>query len=162
MFGTSGIQFDRDTNINFTFDSSGGGYKSSLWVAQADSGNTGYSSIARLFYESKPSAHYCYSRWGAKAKVEDLESRYPQFISKASAEKRRGLHTITRKTSTTESKAEVLDLATVIKASQAIGSEIVLEQLLQKLMKIIIEMLEHKSDILLGKITINYSLKLRD
>ncbi len=126
MFGTSGIQFDRDTNINFTFDSSHGRYQSSLWVAQADSGNTGYSSIARLFYESQPSAHYCYSRWGAKAKVEDLESRYPQFISKALAEKRPGLHNITRNTSTTESKAEVLELATVIKASQAINSEIVL------------------------------------
>ena len=96
----------------------------------------GREKIARAYITE---AHYCYSRWGAKAKAEDLESRYPQFISKASAEKRRGLHTITRKTSTTESKAEVLDLATVIKASQAIGSEIVLDQLLQKLMKIIIE-----------------------
>ncbi|MEG4587789.1 PEP-CTERM sorting domain-containing protein [Microcoleus sp. MOSTC5] len=55
MFGTSGIQFDRDTNINFTFDQSHGGYQSSLWVAQADSGNTGYSNIARLFYETQPS-----------------------------------------------------------------------------------------------------------
>jgi hypothetical protein len=54
-----------------------------------------------------------------------LQSRYPQFISKASAEKRPGLHNITRNTSTTESKAEVLELATVIKALQAIGSEIV-------------------------------------
>jgi hypothetical protein len=122
-----------------------------LWVAQAESGNTGYSNIARLFYESQPSAHYCYSRWGAKAKVEDLESRYPQFISKASAEKRPGLHTITRKTSTTESKAEVLDLATAIKASQAIGSEIVLEQLLQKLMKIIIENAGTQVGYLIGK-----------
>jgi hypothetical protein len=63
MFGTSGIQFDRDTNINFTFDSSGGGYKSSLWVAQADSGNTGYSSIARLFYESQPSDNGRANEW---------------------------------------------------------------------------------------------------
>jgi hypothetical protein len=54
MFGTSGIQVDRDTNINFTFDSSHGRYKSSLWVAQADSGNNGYSSIARLFTRSNP------------------------------------------------------------------------------------------------------------
>src|SRR4028118_2273077 len=55
MFGTSGIQFDRDTNINFTFQSSHGAYKSSLWVAQAESENTGYNSIARLFYETQPS-----------------------------------------------------------------------------------------------------------
>src|SRR4028119_819209 len=56
MFGTSGIQFDQDTNINFTFQTSHGAYKSSLWVAQAESENTGYSSIARLFYETPPSA----------------------------------------------------------------------------------------------------------
>jgi len=55
MFGTTGIQFDEDTSINFTFDESHGSYQSSLWVAQAQSGNTGYSNIARLFYELQPS-----------------------------------------------------------------------------------------------------------
>jgi hypothetical protein len=63
MFGTSGIQFDRDTNINFTFQTSHGGYKSSLWVAQADSGNTGYSNIARLFYEIQPSDNGPANEW---------------------------------------------------------------------------------------------------
>jgi hypothetical protein len=63
MFGTSGIQFDQDTNINFTFQESHGGYKSSLWVAQADSGNTDYSSIARLFYESQPSDNGSANEW---------------------------------------------------------------------------------------------------
>jgi len=63
MFGTSGIQFDRDTNINFTFQTSHGGYKSSLWVAQADSENTGYSSIARLFYETQPSDNGSADEW---------------------------------------------------------------------------------------------------
>ncbi|MEG4489375.1 PEP-CTERM sorting domain-containing protein [Microcoleus sp. D2_18a_B4] len=63
MFGTDRIQFDRDTNINFTFDQSHGGYQSSLWVAQADSGNTGYSNIARLFYETKPSDNGSAAEW---------------------------------------------------------------------------------------------------
>jgi hypothetical protein len=63
MFGTSGIQFDRDTNINFTFQTSHGAYKSSLWVAQADSGNTGYSNIARLFYEIQPSDNGSADEW---------------------------------------------------------------------------------------------------
>lgn len=54
-FGTSGIQFEQDTIVDFTFDQSHGSYKSSLWVAQGQSGNTGYSNIARLFYEVKPS-----------------------------------------------------------------------------------------------------------
>jgi len=63
MFGTSGIQFDRDTNINFTFQTSHGGYQSSLWVARADSDNTGYSSIARLFYEIQPSDNGRANEW---------------------------------------------------------------------------------------------------
>ena len=63
MFGTSGIQFDRDTNINFTFQASHGGYQSSLWVAQADSDNTDYSSIARLFYEIQPSDNGSANEW---------------------------------------------------------------------------------------------------
>ena len=63
MFGTSGIQFEQDTNINFTFNSSHGGYKSSLWVAQADPGNTSYSSIARLFYETQPSDNGRANEW---------------------------------------------------------------------------------------------------
>ena len=26
-------------------------------------------------------AYYCYARWGAKAKIEDLEKRYPRLLS---------------------------------------------------------------------------------
>jgi len=63
MFGTSGIQFDRDTNINFTFQTSRGAYQSSLWVGQADSDNTSYSSIARLFYETQPSDNGSADEW---------------------------------------------------------------------------------------------------
>ena len=63
MFGTSGIQFDRDTNINFTFDQSHGSYQSSLWVAQAQSENTGYSNTSRLFYETKPSDDGSANNW---------------------------------------------------------------------------------------------------
>lgn len=55
MFGTSGIQFDEDTSVNFTFNNSQGLYQSSLWVAQADPKNTGYINISSLFNETKPS-----------------------------------------------------------------------------------------------------------
>jgi len=63
MFGTKGIQFDADTSINFTFDESHGSYQSSLWVAQAQSANTGYSNIARLFYELQPSDNGAADKW---------------------------------------------------------------------------------------------------
>ena len=32
-------------------------------------------------------AHYAYTRWGAKAKVEDLEAKYPQLLPKSSSTK---------------------------------------------------------------------------
>jgi len=63
MFGTSGIQFDRDTSINFTFDQSHGGYQSSLWVAQDPLKDNGYTNIARLFYETKPSDNGSADDW---------------------------------------------------------------------------------------------------
>lgn len=83
-------------------------------------------------------AHYLYSFWGARAKVEDLQAKYSQLLVKSLAT---GLVadklSITSNTSTRSD--EILDLATIIKASQAISSEIVLDKLLTALMKILIE-----------------------
>ncbi|MCL1475185.1 hybrid sensor histidine kinase/response regulator [Argonema antarcticum] len=85
-------------------------------------------------------AYYSYIRWGAKAKVEDLEERYPQLISRSPVAENKFDHTMTIASfTTTGSQAEILDLATVMKASQAITSEIVLANLFDKLMKILIE-----------------------
>jgi two-component system, NtrC family, sensor kinase len=47
--------------------------------------------------------------------------------------------TVTKTANSTSSTSEILDLATVIKAAQAIASEIVLERLLDKLLHIILE-----------------------
>ena len=86
-------------------------------------------------------AHYCYERWGAMAKVKDLETRYPQFFSQSS----NVASTSIRSTTTTTTKATSdtsyisFDLATVMKAAQAISSEIELERLLRSLMQISIE-----------------------
>ncbi len=82
-------------------------------------------------------AHHCYTRWGAKAKVKQLEEEYPQYLLGLSNQsKSKSLSTTI---STTGNDGEILDLTTVLKASQAISSEINLENLLQNLMKIIIE-----------------------
>lgn len=61
--GTKGIEFERDTKINFKFDRSQGPYQSSLWVAQDKSKNNGYSNIAKLFYETKPSDNGSANNW---------------------------------------------------------------------------------------------------
>jgi len=83
-------------------------------------------------------AYYAYSRWGAKAIVKDLEARYPQIFSRiAKPETQRSQ--IAMSTSSTSGGSGALDLATVIKASQALSGEIVLTNLLAKLMKIAIE-----------------------
>jgi PAS domain S-box-containing protein len=82
-------------------------------------------------------AHYCYTRWGAVAKVKDLETRYPELFPQSSNLADTPIRTTTGTTSNTSHIA--FDLATVMKASQAISSEIELDQLLRSLMQILIE-----------------------
>ncbi len=79
-------------------------------------------------------ARHCYSLWGAIVKVKQLELKYGQFLVRSTNPNL--LNTIP---STHGDQKEGLDLNTVIKASQAITEEIVLEKLLSKLMKILIE-----------------------
>ncbi|AUX41119.1 ATPase [Sorangium cellulosum] len=70
-------------------------------------------------------ARAAYARWGAAGKVRALDERYPDLDVLAP-----------------ESEAAAgaaLDLITVLKATQAISGEIVLEKLLAKMMQIIIE-----------------------
>ncbi|MBD0263184.1 MAG: AAA family ATPase, partial [Tolypothrix sp. Co-bin9] len=81
-------------------------------------------------------AHYGYVRWGAKAKVEDLEQQYPQFFAKTPSSCTKTTTTIL----STDSKASSqLDLNSILKASQTLSSEIVLNTLLEKMMKIVLE-----------------------
>lgn len=85
-------------------------------------------------------AYYGYIHWGATAKVKHLESEYPVSLPSASAAKSSGDRTITSTNySTSSSHSCLLDLTTVVKASQALASEIVLDNLLEKLMKMAIE-----------------------
>ena len=73
-----------------------------------------------------------YQIWGAKRKVEDLEEKYPQWFVSQSSESEGGIEI------TTGRATESLDIATVIKASQTLSEEIVLKNLLGKLMEIAI------------------------
>ncbi|MBD2528013.1 PAS domain-containing protein, partial [Nostoc sp. FACHB-133] len=82
-------------------------------------------------------AHYCYERWGATAKVKDLETRYPQIFPQSSSVAYTPIRTTSG--STSSHSDIVFDLAAVMKASQAISREIELDQLLRSLMKILIE-----------------------
>src|SRR4051794_3041431 len=96
--------------------------------------------LAARFYEERGFATFahayrrnsrnCYRRWGAQGKVQDLHQRYPELRDEMAAQ-----HTPTVIADTVEH----LDLATVIKVSEAISGEIVLEKLLDTLMRTAIE-----------------------
>ncbi|MCY1020391.1 trifunctional serine/threonine-protein kinase/ATP-binding protein/sensor histidine kinase [Pyxidicoccus sp. MSG2] len=81
-------------------------------------------------------ARYAYLRWGAGAKVAQLDARHPGLApARAPEAGNTGLGThISTTTKTTE-----LDLTTVIKAAQAISGEIVLGRVVDNLMRIVIE-----------------------
>src|SRR5262249_13487332 len=75
-------------------------------------------------------ARYCYLRWGADGKVRQLDQLYPQL---------REEEPLPGPTSTIGAPVAQLDLATVIKVSQAVSGEIVLDKLLDTLMRTAIE-----------------------
>jgi len=77
-------------------------------------------------------AHYNYISWGAIAKAKDLEKRYSDLLTRTGTLIQSHI-TLTRG-ATTSTRNLSLDISTVIKASQALSSEIVLEKLLEKLM----------------------------
>ena len=75
-------------------------------------------------------ARYGYLRWGADGKVRQLDELYPHLREEEPAP---------APTSTIGAPVEHLDLATVIKVSQAVSGEIVLEKLIDTLMRTAIE-----------------------
>ncbi|WP_367119884.1 ATP-binding protein [Microcoleus sp. PH2017_27_LUM_O_A] len=97
----------------------------------------GKDKIARVYLAD---AHYCYTHWGARAKVEDLEKKYPQLLIgiPAATSMTRDCATITNISNSRDS-GQTFDLAAVMKASGAIASEIVLDKLLAKLMRIMLQ-----------------------
>ncbi|AFY84859.1 putative ATPase [Oscillatoria acuminata PCC 6304] len=88
--------------------------------------------LARFYLKE---AHYAYQRWGATAKVQHLETRYPELIELRTSTG----STISTTTTSGSSSGETLDIATVLKASQAISSEIQLNKLLSQLLNLAIE-----------------------
>jgi PAS domain S-box-containing protein len=86
----------------------------------------GFPAFAQTYIKS---ARYGYLRWGALGKVRQIDQEFsPLHEERAPAA-----------AGTIETPVERLDLATVVKVSHAVSEEIVLEQLIQKLMVIAIE-----------------------
>jgi signal transduction histidine kinase len=99
-------------------------------------------------------AYYAYARWGAKAKIDHLEQHYLQLLAPILQQERTrqnpsetthiscsesSLSNTNRTIISSTSSWEVVDLPTVIKASQALSSEIKLDQLLTTLMQVVVK-----------------------
>jgi PAS domain S-box-containing protein len=87
----------------------------------------GFEKIAHTYLRD---AQYCYLHWGADGKVRQLGELYPHLRDEGP---------VPGPTSTIGTSVEHLDLATVIKVSQAVSGEIVLQKLIDTLMRTAIE-----------------------
>ncbi|MGA9381773.1 MAG: ATP-binding protein [Phormidium sp.] len=109
----------------------------------------GKEKIAQVYMQE---AYYCYARWGAKAKTNDLEQRYPQLLKpilQLQLTSLNSLKTITERTihpsiqtsphASTTPLGAALDFGSILKASQALSSEIELEKLISTLMLVVME-----------------------
>jgi predicted ATPase/signal transduction histidine kinase/GAF domain-containing protein len=86
----------------------------------------GFEKIAHYYLRD---ARACYLRWGASGKVKQLEQDYPEIAEQVSV----------RSPTTISTPFAQLDLESVVRASHAVSSEIVLEKLIETLMVIAVE-----------------------
>jgi PAS domain S-box-containing protein len=87
----------------------------------------GFETIAHTYLRK---ARNCYDRWGALGKVKQLDERYPHLREERDS---------TSTTATVGTPVGQLDVATVVKTSQALSSEILLPKLIERLMRIVVE-----------------------
>jgi len=87
----------------------------------------GSNTAARAHLED---ARSCFARWGALGKVRHLDQRHPRLREKTAS---------SPPTATIGAPIEQLDVGAVIKAAQAVSSEIVLGELIKTLLRIAIE-----------------------
>jgi PAS domain S-box-containing protein len=86
----------------------------------------GYETFANAYLRN---ARYCYLRWGGEGKARQLEQLHPHL----GAEER------DRSWATIGTPVQHLDVASVVKSSQAVSSEIVLPRLIERLMTIALQ-----------------------
>ena len=87
----------------------------------------GFETISHAYLKN---ARYCYARWGADAKVRQLDQSYPRLRDEPPT---------ARPTDTIGTPVDQLDLAIVLKVSQVVSGEIVLEKLIDTLMRTAVE-----------------------
>ncbi len=115
--------------------------------------NWGKEKIASSYMQE---AYYCYARWGAQAKIDDLEKLYPNLLSPILQQAKPNLNILDTLTTLTNSNPSLqntttittssrqginstLDFAAILKASQSLSSTIQLNELLRQLTQIILQ-----------------------
>lgn len=102
-----------------------------MWIARDQR------KIARAFVQE---AHYLYQRWGARAKLRQLEKRFPEWLLATNVPANLRSTFVPNHTHTVDIvQGASLDTESVIKATQAISSEVTQERLYTRLMATIIE-----------------------
>jgi PAS domain S-box-containing protein len=86
-------------------------------------------SLETAGYAHLRNARNRYDRWGALGKVKQLDERYPRLREERAP----------TSSAATGQRAGQLDIETVVKASQALSSEMVLPELIEKLVRIAVE-----------------------
>lgn len=109
-------------------------------------------------------AYYCYAKWGAKAKIDDLEKSYPQLLQPIIQQRNFNLNPLTtiatmnseilgNKTRSSQthstSISDALDFASLVRAAQTISSQIQLDELIKTITKIILHNSGARQSILL-------------
>ncbi|MBW4523385.1 MAG: AAA family ATPase [Scytolyngbya sp. HA4215-MV1] len=92
--------------------------------------------VARAYLQE---ARYCYLKWGAIAKVQALEEAHTELFQQAGVPKAIVTDPKASLITTTSTHAEALDLAMVIKASQALAGELNIEKLLKQLLTLVLQ-----------------------
>ena len=87
----------------------------------------GFETISNAYLRN---ARSCYLQWGADGKVRQMDQAHPHLRQQSAT---------SQSTATIDASVEQMDVGTVVKASQAVSGEIVLERLIQTLMTIALE-----------------------
>ncbi len=98
----------------------------------------GMDNFARNYLQE---ARYTYQRWGAEAKVADLDRRYARFWPEIFLKKGTNQDVLVKENSllSSQSLSSQIDLTSIIKASQALAGEIILPNLVKNLLNILME-----------------------
>jgi predicted ATPase/GAF domain-containing protein len=126
--------------------------------------SVGRDKVARAYMTD---AYYGYLRWGAVAKVESLAERYSRVLPESAASPGRPSPSLppgAMPTTLRSGQEELLDVVAVMRAAQAIAREIVLEQVLERMMRILVQNAGAQRGVLLlnreDRLTIEASMSL--